>query len=147
MMRPAKRCEPEFTLLLLSLTHFFLFWKEKLRIWGWRLFPFEFPLYLRQTRSSLCEERCEVTSSGNSQPVTSSTVTLPTTCILIYKIILWLRGWMAHHSWCPVHASCIQRAHWEWFLPHGNIQTMPGCCPGQCKFAQVKTVSREQWTM
>lgn len=74
-MCPAERCEPEFTLPLLSLTHFFfLFWKEIFRIWGWHLFPVEFPLHLRQTRSYLCEERCAIASPGNSQPVTNSTV-------------------------------------------------------------------------
>ena len=54
---------------------------------------------------------------------------------------------MAHHSWYPVHSGCIQTAHWERFLTRANLQTMPGCCLGECKFAQVRTMSREHGTM
>lgn len=92
-------------------------------------------------------KRCAVTSAGNSQCVANSAVTPSNTYIPVYLIILWLGGWMAHRSWHPVHSGCIQTAYWEGFLAHANLQTIPGCCLGECKFPQVKTMSREHWAV
>ena len=74
---------------------------------------------------SIWRKWCPVTSPGNSQHSANSVVAPYTTCILVYKYSL-LEGWMARHSWHPVHSVCSQSARWEWFPTRANLQTIPG---------------------
>lgn len=126
---------------LISVALFVLFWKEKFRLNIWNLSPVEFPFYLRQTSSQLCEAIGLQLLNWEFQHATKTTVSLPHSKITpspnIYEYIR-LYSSVMHDTWI----SCT-----FWLYPGSslgkvsdpaNLQAMSGCCLGECNLSRSK---------